>query len=81
MEGRFDPDEAVIIFDGDLAVVWTKWTSFTDGVKNHEGRIVFVLMKTKGTDTERESGNVVAVPEEADTDWKIVGNADNLVAV
>jgi hypothetical protein len=61
IEARFDPDEAVIFVDGDLAVFWTKWTSFADGVKSYEGRIVFVLVKMKGTDAERVSGSIRAV--------------------
>ncbi|KUJ06741.1 uncharacterized protein LY89DRAFT_790381 [Mollisia scopiformis] len=47
IEGRFDPDEALVKVDGDLAMVWTAWTSFKAGEMTHKGRIVFVLAKSK----------------------------------
>jgi len=55
--------------------VWTKWTSFANRVKSHWERIAFVITKMKGTGAD-ELGK-----EKASTEWKIVGNADNLTAV
>lgn len=47
LEGRFDPDEAIVKVDGDLGMVWTTWKSFKAGKQTHEGKIVFVLAKNK----------------------------------
>ena len=47
IEGRFDPDEATIRVDGDLAILWTSWRSFDAGKQTHVGSIIFVLAKGK----------------------------------
>lgn len=48
VEGTFDPDEATVKVDGDLGMVWATWRSFKAGKMTHEGKIVFVLAKSKG---------------------------------
>ncbi len=47
IEGRFDPDEAIVKVDGDLAMLWTTWKSFKAGEMTHKGSIAFVLAKSK----------------------------------
>ncbi|CZR69556.1 uncharacterized protein PAC_19456 [Phialocephala subalpina] len=47
IEGRFDPEESTVRVDGDLAMVWTAWTSYKKGEVTHKGSIVFVLAKGK----------------------------------
>jgi hypothetical protein len=37
IEGRFNPDEAMVKMDGELGMLWTPWESFKDEKMTHKG--------------------------------------------
>jgi hypothetical protein len=69
IEGIWDPDNAIIKVDDDLAIVWTPWQSLKDGEPAFKGSMAFILTR------EKVIGGV------GDGKWLICGNADNMKKV